>query len=597
MSHADNAGGPECGRVCLRTPSDRFSDRTFRTPRAPRAANGGPATTGRRLVERSEAGQDPLAAAHDRAAGVRGRAAQHRVDGVTSPAFERRVRGVRHPSGRASGASPGGRPVRRRRRRAAALRRRRRGWQGDEPLRSALSSRSSVNSCARRGPVDPRASGPWWWPVPSPVRSTESTASSADRALSTSRRSANCVCSTCSSSRSPLRSTSSVASAAGPSAPWRISELDRRMPNSPKRASSRSRTSVVTSASRPARRKRSTDSSSVSRSSRAVRASVASAVCSACRSVRAVCASKPATATTFWQSPRTVGSARYRAAMPRAENIASTRPRADLVRARENGHGVDRRGPGDALVAERLEERRVLGVDVAHEVHDRVRLGRRVVVRVEERDRPARDVLRRRGDTGRVDQGRGPQALRRPVDHQPLALLGGRRTEVDLQRAVVPAHGQRPGRADVRVQHDPWRRAVAVPCDHACALAGVGRCHLFSDERVEQCRLARLTLPAIATRRARRAGAAGRAATGPSPAGGGTHRSRAAAPGGRSRRARSSGLPRGRRGGLRRRGGLGNQRPCLLADQVQLLQLLRDLGQPGLPLGPRRLHRAFGGLL
>ena len=244
-----------------------------------------------------------------------------------------------------------------------------------------------------------------------------------------------------------------------------------------------------------------------------------------------------------------------------------------------------------------FEERRVLGVDVAHEVHDRVGLGRRVVVRVEERDRPPRHVLRRRGDTGRVDQGRGPQALRRPVDHEALALLGGRRTEVDLQRAVVRGARAAAGACRVRVQHDARRRAVAVPGDHTGALAGVGRCHLFPDERVEQCRLARLHL--ARDRDPQRLVEPAQLVVQPPgrlrfvpvrvdreqqhPAGGVGERGHPARPA-----ATAGAFGAGR---------LGNQRPCLLADQLQLLQLLRDLGQPGFPLGPRRLHRAFGGLL
>ena len=82
------------------------------------------------------------------------------------------------------------------------------------------------------------------------------------------------------------------------------------MPNRPNRASSRLRTSAVTSASPTGPQEPVDRQQLVSSSSRGARASAASAVYSACRSVRPVCASSPATATTFWHSPRTAGSAR-----------------------------------------------------------------------------------------------------------------------------------------------------------------------------------------------------------------------------------------------------------------------------------------------
>ena len=74
--------------------------------------------------------------------------------------------------------------------------------------------------------------------------STRSTASSADRALSRSRRSLNCVESTLRSSSRPLRLTSSAAIAVGSVMPWRISVVASRTPNSPNRSINRARISA-----------------------------------------------------------------------------------------------------------------------------------------------------------------------------------------------------------------------------------------------------------------------------------------------------------------------------------------------------------------
>ena len=215
----------------------------------------------------------------------------------TPPAAARR-RWRRRPA-RAGRSRP------RRRRRAAARPRRRRPWAArPSPDRSAASSRSSASSCApaRIRSISCR-SGP-----PRPVaRSTLSTASSAERALSRSRRSLNWVCSTRCSSPRPLRATSSVASAAG---------LRRALPDQAGGQPDAEDAEALQQLS-PAGRirgraaNRSTERScGVQRPPWARPASSASAANSVWRSVRPVSAISPATATTFWHSPRIVGSAR-----------------------------------------------------------------------------------------------------------------------------------------------------------------------------------------------------------------------------------------------------------------------------------------------
>ena len=173
------------------------------------------------------------------------------------------------------------------------------------------------------------------------------------------------------------------------------------------------------------------------------------------------------------------------------------------------------------------------------------------------------------------------------------------------------------------VQHDPRRRAVAVPGDHARALAGVGRRHLFPDESVEQRRLARLHL--ARDRHPQRLVEPAQLVVQPPcrlglvavridreqqhPAGGvgerghrtPSLRSVGADPGRCDTDSLASSLilpaPQPRRLPVPSSPRAGEQRPRLLANQLQLLQLLGDLGQPGLPLGARGLHRALRGLL
>ena len=141
--------------------------------------------------------------------------------------------------------------------------------------------------------------------------STDSSASSAERALSTSRRWANWLSSTSRSSTSPLRRTSSVDSAvAVVAAPWRMSATARRTPNSPKRSSRCSRSIDVRGMGVSACTNRSADRNSASASSRGALAMASSALYSASRSVAPDWASRPATGTTVWARRRTLGSCR-----------------------------------------------------------------------------------------------------------------------------------------------------------------------------------------------------------------------------------------------------------------------------------------------
>jgi hypothetical protein len=113
---------------------------------------------------------------------------------------------------------------------------------------------------------------------------------------------------------------------------------------------------------------------------------------------------------------------------------------ADLVGPRDHADGVHRGRPGHPLVAERLQELRVRRVQLTHQVDHRVRLGRGVVVGIEETQGASRDLGGQRGRSGGVDQGGGAQALRRPVDDHPGHGVGRVSVQVDEELSVTAVH-------------------------------------------------------------------------------------------------------------------------------------------------------------
>ena len=97
---------------------------------------------------------------------------------------------------------------------------------------------------------------------------------------------------------------------------------------------------------------------------------------------------------------------------------------ADLVGPRQHRHRVDGGRPAHRRVVERGQEAEVGGVQVPHQVDDRVGLGRGVLGR-EERGSACGDLGRQRGDARRVDERHVLEPLRWPFDVDPLDLLCG----------------------------------------------------------------------------------------------------------------------------------------------------------------------------
>ena len=164
---------------------------------------------------------------------------------------------------------------------------------------------------------------------------------------------------------------------------------------------------------------------------------------------------------------------------------------ADLVRPREHADGADGLGGAGRGVAERLEESHVRPVQVAHEVDDGIRRGRRLLGREESRG-SRRRVLRERGDARCVDDDHGLEAAERPADVDPLDILGLHLAEIDREPSPLPAHRHPSRFAVARMHRDGRRRGVAVPRDHPRALRRVGRGDLLAEHGVQQRGLPRL---------------------------------------------------------------------------------------------------------
>ena len=195
-----------------------------RARRAPRRASPPSAPPRRALPSAGEVGQDALAAPDDQAGDVGHRAAgQGALRPPLPPARRRPARPADSSPGPRPGRAPAGPRGRRRRRRAAAPPpSSASGGSFTTPARIVASSRSSANSCAPARIRSTSAASGAAAGRGSRV-STRSIASSAERALSRSRRSVNWVVSSERRSSSPLRRTSSAASAVGSVTPWRIS--------------------------------------------------------------------------------------------------------------------------------------------------------------------------------------------------------------------------------------------------------------------------------------------------------------------------------------------------------------------------------------
>ena len=194
----------------------------------------------------------------------------------------------------------------------------------------------------------PTRSGPR--PPPATPRTTASNASSADRALSTSRRAANCDSKTCSAPGGRCAATSSLASGSElVTAPCRISAaaqphaeqpepieqglaLHRREPDMGRRLHEAI-----------GRQEQPLDVLSPARADRC------RALYSASRSVAPDCASSPATGTTVWQAGAPSGRSRsgWRCA-PRtpASPTARRRPRRHATARRSRSPGLLARPPG-----------------------------------------------------------------------------------------------------------------------------------------------------------------------------------------------------------------------------------------------------------
>ena len=128
---------------------------------------------------------------------------------------------------------------------------------------------------------------------------------------------------------------------------------------------------------------------------------------------------------------------------------------------------------------------------MAGEVDDRV--GGAVTRLARQRGFGARRELGRdRRQAGRVDQAHRAQRRRRPLDDDALDGLRGELAERDRDRAAFAGERCRPSLAVARMKGRLVRRPVDVPGDDPGALPRIGRRQLFSDERIEQRRLARL---------------------------------------------------------------------------------------------------------
>ena len=144
----------------------------------------------------------------------------------------------------------------------------------------------------------------------------------------------------------------------------------------------------------------------------------ASAFASSWRSVVAAWAIRPATGMTTWQRALMRGSARYLAAMRSAAAMAFVPRRADLVGPGQHADRVHRGAQRGDAVLERLEERQVHRVQVAHQVDHRVGVARALLVGRQEALRCAAETsLGDRGQTRACRSARrragAPTAIRR----------------------------------------------------------------------------------------------------------------------------------------------------------------------------------------
>ena len=200
-------------------------------------------------------------------------------------------------------------------------------------------------------------------------------------------------------SSSPLSRRSAAASAPASGAePSRTRLTHSRTPNRPSTSSSSARTSRDGPSSGRASSSRSADrSSDVGASAR----STTAACCRSCSPVDAS-ASSPDTDTTVCTSdahPRVGGVLRGDAAGHLERVLPAAR---DLVGARQDADRVDGRRPGVVLVGHRPQEADVGGVQVPHQVEDRVGTGGGVD---EERLGAGGHLAPGRPDAGGVDEG------------------------------------------------------------------------------------------------------------------------------------------------------------------------------------------------
>ena len=181
-------------------------------------------------------------------------------------------------------------------------------------------------------------------------------------ALSRSERCANCWSMTSRSATSPLRSSSSSASATESLTPARSTAIEILMPNMPNRSSKAARVAASTGSELSSRTKRSTDSIALVSSAASTPASFSSATNSLCRNVRAVSASSPDTGTTAWQMPglvHLVGEP-FGDILGRQHRVDTAG--ADLVGARRDPDDAERTCRSADQLTDLLEQRDIRGI-------------------------------------------------------------------------------------------------------------------------------------------------------------------------------------------------------------------------------------------
>ena len=134
----------------------------------------------------------------------------------------------------------------------------------------------------------------------------------------------------------------------------------------------------------------------------------------------------------------------------------------DLVRPRQHGDGVDRRGGSDGAIHERVEEGDVGGVDVAHQVDHGVGVAAGALLGVEELAGATRVLVVERGDARRVDQRQRVERGRRPAHVEPAHVTLGEAAELDVERAFVALERQRLVASVAQLGADLVARAAAA---------------------------------------------------------------------------------------------------------------------------------------